>query len=139
MKCSLLRSLFLNMNFYTFYYIIRIISIFRCKNKIAYQSFSKFRYHFQIFFLRKTPGSFQQRTFSVSGICPDHARNQGILLQSLFYISGNLRKCLTAHTCISNLHIFQITLSKYFFSAQKASIFRTVERITLRKHIFCTA
>ena len=140
MKCSLLRGLFFNMNFYTFYFIIRIIIIFRCKNKIACLCFSGFRYHFQIFFLLKTPGSFQQCTFSISGICPDHALNQGILLQRLICNSGNLRKCLAAHACISNLNLLQSSMGKYFFSAQKASSFCTVKRITLRKHIFyCTA
>ena len=139
MKCSLLRGLFFNMNFYTFYFIIRIIIIFRCKNKIACLCFSGFRYHFQIFFLLKTPGSFQQPAFSISGICPDHALNQGILLQRLICNSGNLRKCLAAHACISNLNLLQSSMGKYFFSAQKASSFCTVKRITLRKHIFYTA
>ena len=139
MNCSIMRGLFLNMNFYTFYFIIRIIVIFRCKNKIACHCFFRFRYRFQIFFLRKTPVSFQQCTFSISAICPDHARNQGILLQRLTCNSGNLRKCLAAHACISNLNLLQSSIGKYFFSAQKASSFCTVKRITLRKHIFCTA
>ena len=139
MNCSLLRGLFLNVNFYTFYFIIRIIIIFRCENKIACHCFSRFRYLFQICFLRKTPASFQPPAFSISDIRPDHARNQGILLQRLICNSGNLRKCLAAHACISNLNILQSSMGKYFFSSQKASGFCTVKCITLRKHIFCTA